>query len=98
MGQLAATIMLKARGIPVAASAPMHFVEDTPTAILYTLGARRVAEFEKTTLVGRLATTGKRERLARGEKVEGRKSHFELRPGVVKLAKALARKNPKAGS
>jgi hypothetical protein len=31
------------------------------------------------------------------EKVEGRKSHTEARPDVVKLAKALARKKPKAG-
>jgi hypothetical protein len=35
--------------------------------------------------------------VATGEKVEGRKSHAELRPDVVKLAKALARKKPKGG-
>jgi hypothetical protein len=70
MVQLADHDMLKARGITlVAASAPTHFVEDTNRDPC-TLGAQRVAEFEKTTLVGRLATTGKRERLARGEKVE----------------------------
>jgi hypothetical protein len=33
--------------------------------------------------------------MAAGEKVEGRKSHSELRPEVVKLAKA--RKKPKGG-
>ena len=32
-----------------------------------------------------------------GEKVEGRKSHAEVRPEVVKLAKVLARKKPKGG-
>ena len=32
-----------------------------------------------------------------GKKVEGRKSHIEARPDVVKLAKALARTKPKGG-
>jgi hypothetical protein len=32
-----------------------------------------------------------------GKKVEGRKSHAEARPDVVKLAKALARRKPKGG-
>jgi len=32
-----------------------------------------------------------------GKKVEGRKSHAEARPDVVKVAKALARKKPKGG-
>jgi hypothetical protein len=35
--------------------------------------------------------------MATGKKVEGRKSHAEARPDVVKLAKALARKKPKGG-
>jgi hypothetical protein len=39
----------------------------------------------------------RRKRIATGERVEGRKSHAETRPDVVKLAKALARKKPKAG-
>ena len=60
------------------------------------LGA--IAEFEKTTLVAKLAAARKRKRMATGEKVEGRKSHSELRPDVVKLAKALAAKSPRAGS
>jgi DNA invertase Pin-like site-specific DNA recombinase len=54
------------------------------------LGA--IAEFEKTTLVAKLAAARRRKRLATGKKVEGRKSHAEARPDVVKLAKALARK------
>ena len=56
-----------------------------------------IAEFEKTTLVAKLAAARKRKRVATGEKVEGRKSHSELRPDVVKLAKALARKKLKGG-
>jgi hypothetical protein len=47
---------------------------------------RRVRE--RTTLVAQLAAR-KRKRMATGEKVEGRKGHFEARPDVVKLAKAL---------
>jgi hypothetical protein len=59
------------------------------------LGA--VAEFEKTTLVAKLAAARRRKRIATGGKVEGRKSHAEARPDVVTLAKALARKKPKGG-
>ena len=98
MVQLAGHDMLKARGITlVAASAPTHFVEDTPTAILVRQVLGAIAEFEKTILVAKLAAARKRKRVATGEKVEGRKSHAELRPDVVKLAKALARKKPKGG-
>ena len=85
--------MLKARGVTlVAASAPTHFAEDTPTAILVRQVLGAIAEFEKTTLVAKLAAARKRKRAATGEKVEGCKSHFKSRPVVVKLAKALARK------
>ena len=52
------------------------------------LGA--AAEFEKTTLVAKLAAARKYK--ATGKRVEGRKSHAEKRPEVVALAKALARK------
>jgi DNA invertase Pin-like site-specific DNA recombinase len=98
MVQLAGHDMLKARGVTlIAASAPMHFVEDTPTAVLVRQVLGAVAEFEKTTLVAKLAAARRRKRLATGEKVEGRKSHVEAHPEVVKLAKALARKKPKGG-
>jgi DNA invertase Pin-like site-specific DNA recombinase len=86
------------RTVAAVASAPTHFVEDTPTAILVRQVLGAVAEFEKTTLVAKLAAARRRKRVATGEKVEGRKSHAELRPDVVKLAKALARKKPKGGS
>jgi DNA invertase Pin-like site-specific DNA recombinase len=98
MVQLAGHDMLKARGVTlIAASAPMHFVEDTPTAVLVRQVLGAVAEFEKTTLVAKLAAARRRKRMATGDKVEGRKSHAESRPDVVKLAKALARKKPKGG-
>ena len=96
MVQLAGHDMLKARGVTlVAASAPSHFVEDTPTAILVRQVLGAIAEFEKTTLVAKLAAARRRKRVATGEKVEGRKSHAEARPDAVKLAKALGR--PKGG-
>jgi DNA invertase Pin-like site-specific DNA recombinase len=98
MVQLAGHDMLKAKGISlVAASAPTHFVEDTPTAILVRQVLGAIAEFEKTTLVAKLAAARRRKRIATGKKVEGRKSHAEARPDVVKLAKTLARKKPKGG-
>ena len=98
MVQLAGHDMLKARGVTlIAASAPMHFVEDTPTAVLVRQVLGAVAEFEKTTLVAKLAAARRRKRMATGKKVEGRKSHAESAPEVVALAKALARKKPKGG-
>src|SRR6516162_4166889 len=98
MVQLAGHDMLKARGVTlIAASAPMHFIEETPTAILVRQVLGAIAEFEKMTLVAKLAAARKRKRMATGEKVEGRKSHVEVRPDVVKLAKALGRKKPKGG-
>ena len=59
------------------------------------LGA--IAEFEKTTLVAKLAAARRRKRMATGKKVEGRKSHTEARPDVVRLTKELARKKRKGG-
>jgi hypothetical protein len=90
--------MLKARGgTLIAASAPPHFVEDTPTAVLVRQVLGAVAEFEKATLVAKLAAARRRKRIATGKKVEGRKSHAEKRPEIVALAKALARKKPVIG-
>jgi DNA invertase Pin-like site-specific DNA recombinase len=98
MVQLAGHDMLKMRGVTlIAASAPTFFVEDTPTAVLVRQVLGAVAEFEKTTLVAKLAAARRRKRSATGGKVEGRKSHAERRPEVVTLAKALARKRPKGG-
>jgi len=98
MVQLAGHDMLKARGITlVAASAPTHFVEDTPTAVLVRQVLGAIAEFEKTTLVAKLAAARRRKRIATGQKVEGRKSLAETNPEAVALASRLARKRPKDG-
>ena len=90
--------LLKAKGISlVATSAPTHFIENTPTAALVRQVLGAVAKFEKATTVAKLAAARRRKRITTGEKVQGRKSHAELRPDVVKLAKALGRKKPKGG-
>jgi DNA invertase Pin-like site-specific DNA recombinase len=54
------------------------------------------AQLEKARLVGKLKAARDRKR-ATGAKVEGRKSHGELRPDVVALAKRLHRASPKTG-
>ena len=96
--QLTGHDMLKAKGVTlIAASSPMHFVEDTPTAKLVRQVLGAIAEFEKAQLVARLAAARRRKREATGEKVGGMKSHAELRPEVVALAKRLARRKPKGG-
>jgi DNA invertase Pin-like site-specific DNA recombinase len=97
MVQLAGHDMLKAKGVVlIAASAPTHFIEDTPTAILVRQVLGAIAEFDKTTLVAKLAAARRRKR-ATGVKVDGRKSHAEARPDVVALAKSLRRRKPKGG-
>jgi DNA invertase Pin-like site-specific DNA recombinase len=97
MVQLAGHDMLKAKGVTlIAASAPTFFIEETPTAVLVRQVLGAVAQFEKATLVAKLAAARNRKR-ATGVKVEGRRSHAEKRPEVVALAKRLARKKPKGG-
>jgi DNA invertase Pin-like site-specific DNA recombinase len=98
MVQLAGHDMLKQRGIVlIAASAPAHFTEDTPTAILVRQVLGAIAEFDKTTLVAKLAAARRRKREATGRKVGGRKSHAEERPDLVAIVRSLARKRPKGG-
>ena len=78
----------------IAASAPSHFTEDTPTAIMVRQILGSVSEFEKTTLVAKLKASRDRKKALTG-KCGGQPSHLEKRPDVVALAKALRRKRPK---
>ena len=88
---------LKERGIDlIAADSPSAFIDDTPTSKMIRQLLGVISEFEKASLVARLASARKRKR-ATGVKVDGRKSHAEARPDVVALAKRLARKKPKGG-
>ena len=78
--------MLKERGIElIAADKPDAFLDDTPTATLIRQVLGAVSQFEKAMLVVKLRGARERKR-ATGVKVEGRKSHAELRPEVVALA------------
>ena len=84
--------MLKERGIElIAADKPDAFLDDTPTAVLIRQVLGAVSQFEKAMLVSKLRGARDRKR-ATGVKVEGRKSHAELRPEVVELARQLHRK------
>jgi DNA invertase Pin-like site-specific DNA recombinase len=55
------------------------------------------AEYEKGRLVAKLRSGRQRKRLETGKKVGGRKSHSELWPEAVALAKRLRRASPKTG-
>jgi hypothetical protein len=56
-----------------------------------------VSEFDKAMIVAKLKGARDRKRVMTGEKVEGRKSHAELRPELVALVRQLRRKRPKGG-
>jgi DNA invertase Pin-like site-specific DNA recombinase len=89
--------MLTARGIElIAADSPQSFIDDTPTARLVRQVLGAIAEFDKAMTVAKLRGARDRKR-ATGVKVEGRKSHAEVRPEVVAEAKRLRRKRPKGG-
>ena len=98
--------MLTERGIElIAADSPQSFIEDTPTARLIRQVLGAVSEFDKAMTVAKLRGARDRKRKEGatrtrrdgGAKVEGRKSHAELRPEVVAEAKRLRRKRPKGG-
>jgi DNA invertase Pin-like site-specific DNA recombinase len=89
---------LRERGVDlIAADSPAAFIDDTPTSKMIRQLLGVISEFEKASLVAKLASARRRKRAATGQKVEGRKSHVEERPEVVALAKALRRKKPKGG-
>lgn len=89
--------MLKGLGVTlIAADSPESFQDQTPTANLIRQVLGAVSEFEKAMLVAKLKGARDRKR-AGGVKVEGRKSHAELSPKAVELAKRLHRYPLKAG-
>ncbi len=95
--QLAGHDMLKGLGIEIIpASAPDFFTEDTPTAVLVRQVLGAIAQFEKASVVAKLAAARKRKREKKG-KCEGRKSHREKHPEMVALARKLRRRRPKGG-
>jgi DNA invertase Pin-like site-specific DNA recombinase len=88
---------VRERGIElIAADSPCSFIDDTPTAKLVRLVLGAISEFDKAMTVAKLRGARERKRREMG-KCEGRKSHAELRPDVVALAKRLHRRTPKRG-
>jgi DNA invertase Pin-like site-specific DNA recombinase len=92
--QLAGHERLKSLGVElIAANAPEHFREDTPTAVLVRQVLGAIAQFEKAQLVTKLKVARDRKRAATG-RCEGRKPV----PDDVKAeARRLARRSPKTG-
>lgn len=89
--------MLKNHNIDlIAVDSPDGFLEDTPTAELIRQVMGAISQFEKATTVAKLRAARERKRVANG-KCEGRKSHKELRPEMVKLVRKLWRKKPSTG-
>ena len=89
---------LKALGIKlIAADSPHSFLDDTPTSKLIRQILGAVSEFDKAMVVAKLKGARERKRALTGKKVEGRKSHAELRPELVALVRQLRRKRPKGG-
>jgi DNA invertase Pin-like site-specific DNA recombinase len=91
----------------VAADSPDSFLDDGPTATLIRQVLGAVSQFEKAMLVGKLKGARDRKRAEGGAKadggsrrrkrvdgaakVEGRRSHAEMNPALVALAKKLHR-------
>jgi DNA invertase Pin-like site-specific DNA recombinase len=85
--------ILKERGIElIATDSPTSFLDDTPTAKLIRQVLGAVAEFDKAMTVAKLRAARDRKRAGR---CEGRKSHAELNPDLVREAKRLRRRSPK---
>ena len=81
----------------VAADSPQSFLDDTPTSKLIRQILGAVSELDKAMVVAKLKGPRDRKRAMTGEKVEGRKSHAEVRPELVVLVRQLRRRRPKGG-
>jgi DNA invertase Pin-like site-specific DNA recombinase len=78
----------------VAADSPHSFLDDTPTSKLIRQILGAVSEFDKAMIVAKLKGARDRKRALTG-KCEGRKSHAESNPDLVREAKRLRRRSPK---
>jgi DNA invertase Pin-like site-specific DNA recombinase len=95
--QLAGYDLLKAQGIRlIPTTAPEFFAEDTPTAVLVRQVLGAIAQFEKASVVAKLAAARRRKRDATG-RCEGRKPLSETVTQATLLARQLRRKRPKGG-
>jgi DNA invertase Pin-like site-specific DNA recombinase len=92
--QLTGHDYLKGLGVTlIAANAPDHFLEDTPTAPLIRQVLGAIAQFEKANLVAKLKAARDRKKAKTG-KGEGRHSMLERNPYVVQEAKRMRQERP----
>jgi hypothetical protein len=83
------TICLKRLGVTlIAANAPDHFLEDTPSAVLIRQVLGAIAQFQKASLVAKLKVARDRKKAQTG-KCGGHKSMLERNPQIVATAKRL---------
>jgi len=83
------------RGVRVVTASGDDLTDSTdPSRKMMRQIAGSFAEYEKARLVAKLKAARDR-KIASGEKCGGRRSHAELRPEVVALAKQLRRQRPK---
>jgi len=89
--------LLMRRGIKLVTAIGQDLTDESDAGKVF---LRQVAgaasEYEKAKVVSRLATARAKIRAARG-KCEGRKSHAEMNPMIVREAKRLMRRNPRTG-
>jgi DNA invertase Pin-like site-specific DNA recombinase len=81
----------------IAADDPDGFTSDTPTAVLIRQILGAVSQFEKTMVVAKLQGARDRRSLAIGRRVEGRRSHVESNPELLRQVRRLYRRNPITG-
>jgi DNA invertase Pin-like site-specific DNA recombinase len=95
--QLTGHDFLKGLGITlIPTTSPDFFTESTPTAVLVRQVLGAISQFEKASLVAKMKAARDR-KIAAGEKCGGRRSHLQIQPEVVALAKDLRRKRRKGG-
>jgi len=90
-------MLLASRGIRVVTASSQDLTDNSdPAKVMFRQIAGAFAQFEKTKLVEKLRAGRDRVRGQMG-RCEGRKSHAEVTPKVVREAKRLARRNPRTG-
>jgi len=98
MAQELGIVSLANRGIRVVTSGGSVMTDSTdPTKVMMRQIAGAFSQYEKAKLVLKLKVARDRVKAVSG-KCEGRKSHAERNPDLVRQAKRLARKNPKTGT
>lgn len=91
-------LLMTARGARVMTSSGDDLTEtDDEMRVAFRQMAMAFSQLEKTRLVKKLRGARDRMSAAAGHRIEGRKSHAETNPALVKEARRLARKNPRNG-